>query len=62
VEHDPELRSRVKGAYEQILETARHHGYDVSGKDLADELHRRWGMTPPDGGEIDPDTCFCIIG
>jgi predicted ribosomally synthesized peptide with nif11-like leader len=60
VDQDPELRNQVKGAVHQIVTTAQNHGYNFSGQDLQEELHRRWGMNPPPGGEIDPDTCFCI--
>ncbi|HEX3531067.1 MAG TPA: Nif11-like leader peptide family natural product precursor [Thermoanaerobaculia bacterium] len=60
VEKDPRLRDKVKGAFQQVVETARQHGYDVSAKDLSDELHERWGMRhPPDYGH-EPGNCFFV--
>jgi predicted ribosomally synthesized peptide with nif11-like leader len=59
VDQDPELRTRVKGAFHQIVETAQQNGYNISAKDLADELRRRWGMNPQTQDGADPDT-FCI--
>jgi predicted ribosomally synthesized peptide with nif11-like leader len=61
VDQDPALRAQVKGSFDQVVQTAQQRGYNVSKKDLADELRTRAGMTsPPPGYQDDPDTCTCI--
>lgn len=58
LDQNPELRAQVKGSFDQIVNTAQQNGYNISRKDLADELTRRWGMSSSSGAEEDPDTCF----
>jgi predicted ribosomally synthesized peptide with nif11-like leader len=58
LKQNPELHAQVTGSFDQVIKAAQQNGYNVSKKDLADELSKRWGMTtPPSYGE-DPDTCF----
>lgn len=59
VDQNPDLQAQVKGSFDQVINTARQHGYNISKKDLSDELTRRWGMTnAPDTDDVGPDTCF----
>jgi predicted ribosomally synthesized peptide with nif11-like leader len=59
VDQDPDLQAQVKGSFDQVINTAQQHGYNVSKKDLSDELTRRWGMTnAPSTDDAGPDTCF----
>jgi predicted ribosomally synthesized peptide with nif11-like leader len=58
VDQDPELRKKLSGSFQQIVKTAQENGYNISAKDLAQELRMRWGMTNPPDYDSDPDTCF----
>jgi predicted ribosomally synthesized peptide with nif11-like leader len=60
VDQDPDLRAQVKGSFDQVVQTAKQRGYDVSWEDLADEIRTRAGMTrPPSSYHGEPDTCTC---
>jgi predicted ribosomally synthesized peptide with nif11-like leader len=58
VDQDPQLRAKLKGAMEQIVQTAQESGYNVTENDLREELRNRWGMQNPPNYHENPDTCF----
>lgn len=58
IDTSSDLRSKLKGAFESIVQTAQQNGYNVSADDLREELRQRWGMTSAPNYQSDPDTCF----
>ena len=59
VDQDPRLQEQVRGSFDQVVEMARQNGYEISAKDLAEELCLRWEVTRQPNYD-DNDTCtFC---
>jgi predicted ribosomally synthesized peptide with nif11-like leader len=58
VDQDPELRAKLNGALDQIVQTAKENGYNFDANDLRDELRNRWGMSNPPNYHENPQTCF----
>ncbi|MFL6232037.1 MAG: Nif11-like leader peptide family natural product precursor [Thermoanaerobaculia bacterium] len=60
IDTDTALRGKLKGAFDNIVQTAQQSGYNVSADDLRQELRTRWGISTPSTYQSDPDTCFFI--
>lgn len=57
VDTNQDLRKKLRGSFDQIVQTAQTNGYAVSEQDLRDELRSKWGMTTPPNFQDDADTC-----
>ena len=60
IDTDTTLRGKLKGAFDNIVQTAQQSGYNVSADDLRQELRSRWGISTSTTYQSDPDTCFFI--
>jgi predicted ribosomally synthesized peptide with nif11-like leader len=58
VDQDPQLRAKLRGSLQHIVNAAAEHGYNISENDLRAELRAKWGMSTPPNYHSDPDTCF----
>ena len=60
IDTDTALRGKLKGAFDNIVQTAQQNGYNISADDLRQELRSRWGINTSTTYQDDPDTCFFI--
>ena len=57
VETNQDLRKKLKGSVDQVIQTANANGYSFTENDLRQELRSKWGINNAPHYEADPDTC-----
>ncbi|HEV8582707.1 MAG TPA: Nif11-like leader peptide family natural product precursor [Thermoanaerobaculia bacterium] len=60
VETNQNLRNKLKGSLDHIVNVAQQNGYSVSEGDLRQALQSKWGIKNAPNFQADPDTCTFV--